>query len=368
MLNFTPAFRADRPFPFLIRDRRSGSILFPGRSSNPGESPQWRHFPKCRMLETAHMKTLPIITALLVSTALADEPKPVPALQALPLPHHQASLQRDGVELARYHFDPGDRRPFWYPIRSSTGRSLTRMGHPHDPVTHSHHNSVWISHNGVNGLDFWGDQGKGKGKIVHQRVLEFWDGDDSSGMRTLNHWIGDGAQTPLLEEIRQSEIVPGPDGSWFLIIDLKFTVPKGATQPVAFQDTAFGLIGVRMAKSIGVNDGGGRILNSAGQIGEKAIFRKPARWVDYSGKITNEQPAGITLMDHPDNLGFPSPFHVRADGWMGICLTFEKTIEVTEEKPLVRRYALWVHDGVPDVATADRAFEVFAKRAVRKFE
>jgi hypothetical protein len=33
------------------------------------------------------------------------DPKPVPRAQAIPLPHHQVSLQRDGIELARFSFD-----------------------------------------------------------------------------------------------------------------------------------------------------------------------------------------------------------------------------------------------------------------------
>lgn len=320
------------------------------------------------------MKSLliPAVVALATSIALADEDplpdaKPVPALQALPLPHHQASLQKDGVELTRYHFDPDDRRTFYYPVQSSSGRSLTRMGHPHDPITHSHHNSVWISHHDVNGIDFWGDHGKGKGHIVHQKVLEYWDGDESAGMRSLNHWIAEDADKPLLEETRQTELAPAPGGGWFLIIDLKFTLPKGGA-PVTFNKTPFGLIGVRMAKSIGVHDGGGRILNSEGAVNERAVFRKPARWVDYSGQITREKRAGITLMDHPDNPGFPSAFHVRGDGWMGICLTLDKAIEVTADKPMLRRYALWVHDGVPDAALGNRAFEAFAERPARKPE
>ena len=55
--------------------------------------------------------------------------------------------------------------------------SLTRMGHPHDPQSHSHHNSVWISHNSVNGISFWEDRGKGRSCISASRRLD--DGDQS---------------------------------------------------------------------------------------------------------------------------------------------------------------------------------------------
>ncbi|HXG47463.1 MAG TPA: DUF6807 family protein, partial [Methylomirabilota bacterium] len=167
--------------------------------------------------------------------------KPVPRMQAIPLPHDQVSFERDGVEIARYHFDPTDERPFVFPVIGPSGKSLTRMGHPHDPVGHSHHNSVWITHNDVNGTVFWSD--KGDGKIIHQRIERLDDGDEECGVLTVNHWIGKEGKV-LLEERRRTAARPLPNKEWFLLLDLELTA-KGA--PVTFGKSAFGLVGVRMA-------------------------------------------------------------------------------------------------------------------------
>ena len=117
-----------------------------------------------------------------------------------------------------------------------------------------------------------------------------------------------------------------------------------------------------MAKTMGVTDGGGRILNSAGQRNEAQAFRKPARWVDYSGPITNAQTAGITLMDHPANPNHPAPFHVRDNGWMGVCLTLDAPVTITPDKPLRLRYGLWIHPAVPDARKLERQWQTFASR------
>lgn len=288
--------------------------------------------------------------------------KHVPRVQAVPLPHHVTSFQLDGRELTALHFDPLDMRPFWYPILGSRKISLTRMGHPHDPLTHSHHNSVWISHNSVNGLDFWGDQATNQGRIIPVEVSRegYADEDSSASMRMVNHWVNAADQTIQLREIRRTEIRP-IDGatSWFMIIDLELTTPRGRT--ATFGATGFGLVAVRMAKNIGVHDGGGRILNSEGEINEEQVFRKPARWCDYSGRISNEADglAGITLMNHPMNPHNPTAFHVRNDGWMGCCLSLDAPVEVTESQKLRVRYALWVHDGIPKLDGIEHQWQTF---------
>jgi hypothetical protein len=145
-----------------------------------------------------------------------------------------------------------------------------------------------------------------------------------------------------------------------MLIDLEFADPKGKTS--TFGPTFFGLVGVRMAKSIGVNDGGGRILNSEGAVNEAQVFRKPARWCDYSGRITNEADGmgGITLFDYPSNPQYDKACHVRDDGWMCACTSPEAVIEVTDTKRLRLRYGLWVHDGVPSQAECEAQWKAFA--------
>jgi hypothetical protein len=241
------------------------------------------------------------------------------------------------------------------------------MGHPHDPLTHSHHNSVWVTHNMVNELDFWGDYAKKQGRIVNVEVSRegYEDSDELAAMRMVNHWISEADKSVQLIEVRRTEIRP-LDGakSWLMLIDLEFTPPKGKT--ATFGATGFGLVAVRMAKSIGVIDGGGRILNSEGQLNEEQVFRKPARWCDYSGRITNDTDgfAGITLMNHPMNPHNPTAFHVRNDGWMGCCLSLDTPVEVTEARKLRVRYALWVHDGVATQAQSEAQWKAFTELPV----
>jgi Family of unknown function (DUF6807) len=296
-----------------------------------------------------------IISANGLAQEAVSKPKPVPRMQVIPMPYDQASFQRDGVELTRYHFGPGLHRPFLFPVVGPSGRSLTRMGHPHAPESHSHHNSVWISHFDVNGTDFWSD--RGKGRIRHKRIVEYTDSDECASLTAENEWVRDDGKVLLLET-RRIATFPLPDAEWLLTIDMEFRA-KGQTTTLG--KTPFGMIGVRMAKTIGVNDGGGTIRNSEGAVNEKEVLWKRAHWVDYSGPITNDAIEGITLFDHPDNPNFPTYFHVRNDGWMGASLTFDGPRKIEPGKPLHLRYGLYVHRGMKPAEAINTIWIQFTK-------
>jgi len=297
-----------------------------------------------------------------VGAARAEEglpnARPVPLVQVLPQPEDQASFQIDGREVARYWFGDGP-RPFVFPIVGPSGRSLTRMGHPRDPIGHAHHDSFWVSHQSVDGENYWEDGPAAR--IVPLRRLEFHDGDAEARMIAANEWVGGDAKAHMVDR-RRMTVHPLENGEWLFVLDLQLEAPDD--RPTVLGQTPFGPVGVRMAKTIGVNDGGGRIRNSEGnedEQGPNGCFRKPARWVDYSGPITRDAAEGITLFDHPTNPGHPSPFHVRRDGWMGVCLTLNAPRTIQPGAPLLLRYALYVHRGVPSREAIDAVWSEFAR-------
>jgi hypothetical protein len=303
--------------------------------------------------------------ALLVSAAAALRPllgsvpsQPAfPHLQAVPLPYDQVSFQRDEHEIARYHFGPELLRPFVYPVIGPSGRTLTRMGHPGDPYTHSHHNSIWISYSNVNGTSFWDDHSKDHGRIVQQQLIDLIDEEGRAGLIAKGAWFAHSGEV-VVRESREVWVYPRDAGQWLLVTDL-FLTPPGDS-PVTFDKAGFGPIGVRVAKSLSTYFGGGVMRNSEKAEGEEAIFRRPARWVDYTGYIARGTIEGLTLFDHPLNPHHPSPFHVREDGWMGAMLSTVQSTVVAPRTSLHLRYGVYVHVGMPEAERLDAVWTEFA--------
>jgi hypothetical protein len=150
-----------------------------------------------------------------------------------------------------------------------------------------------------------------------------------------------------------------------LDVHLRLTPTQSA---VTFGPTPFGLLAVRVAKTMGVADGGGEIRNSEGAVGEPAIFWQPAAWCDYSGPVTEMEWNGIGFLSHPGNANHPPDWHVREDGWMGACLSRERELLLEPGQTLERRYGLYVHRGGAADADLASAHEAFAGSAFRPCE
>lgn len=297
----------------------------------------------------------------------AQNPQSIPArkipplIQVLPQPRLGAEFQIAGKTVLGFDAGAnGMRRPFLFPLLGPSGIPLTRMGHPHDPVSHSHHNSVWISHHNVGGDSFWSDTG---GMIQTRRITRLEDGETSAFLEADMEWTS-AAGASILREKRRIRLTTRSDSRWR--IDLESELETTA-EPLVAGTEGFGFIGVRMAKTIGVHDGGGRILNSEGAVNEAACFRKPARWVDYSGPVSGDTDEGITLLDHPQNLNHPVEFHVRNDGWMGAATTLRAPYRFEPGMPLRLKYGLLVHGANVTTEILEAEWKIFSESTFLPF-
>ncbi len=283
--------------------------------------------------------------------------------EVVPSPGDVFRLTIDGVERTAWHWGSSAPRPFFYPFLGPSGASLTRMNHPGAP-NHDHHRSIWFAHHDVLGVDFW-SEGKPP-RIVQSKWLALEDADDAVRMAVQLHWIDGHDPRPLVEQELLATLRPGPEGESFLELDSTF---RPLSEMLEFRQTNFGFLGIRLARSISAVFGAGGLTNSNRLQGERAIFGKPARWMDYSGPVpvgTGAQrlrvTEGVTCFDHPSNPGFPVSWHVRDDGWMGPSACRHGPILITRAEPLRLRYLLHAHAGAINPEKADALADAFANR------
>lgn len=273
-------------------------------------------------------------------------------------------MRIEGRDVAVWCFDPAAPRPCFFPLLGPSGVSLTRMGHPGAP-DHDHHRSVWFAHEKVMGVNFWAD---GTGATIRQvgwKLIE--DGEERTAFAVELHWIDGHDPTPLL--VQQLIAVLSSDGAGGFELELQSDWAPGGGQ-IELLQSSFGVLAVRVAKSISAVFGGGQLSCSEGRIGEPAIFGQTARWIDYSGPIQvwregkrDSVSEGITYFDHPENPSFPTRWHVRDDGWMGASLCRERGLVISSEQPLRTRYLLAAHAGAYDAERAEATYQRFAAAA-----
>lgn len=311
------------------------------------------------------MRILVFALLLGISGALpAQEPSGLPRCEALPLVGNQATFQIDGLEKTRWRFGDQYPRPFFYPFNGPSGASLTRMGHPGAP-NHDHHRSIWFGHQDVAGVNFWTDQTEAR--IRQESWYCYRDGDDETVMASALGWY-DGKGKQLIEQELVAALIPMSSDEHALEIQITL-LPAAPARSIELGKTNFGLLAVRIAKTISVHFGGGRICDSEGRQGEPEIFGKRARWMDYSGPVpAGTGPVrkavveGITYFDHPSNPRYPTWWHVRADGWMGAAFCLQEGYTLQAGAPLRLRYLLHAHRGPYDQARAEAVHKAFSGR------
>ncbi len=288
--------------------------------------------------------------------------------QIQPQPHRQFAFSIAGQEVTRWHWGEDAPRPYFFPVLGPSGASLTRMGHPGAP-NHDHHLSVWFAHHDVLGISFWSNASPAR--IRQTQWYAIRDGDDSATAAWQLEWVDGHDPAPLLHQEVAVTLAPlDDDAGWTLELQSSF---RTSAEGVAFRRSNFGILGVRVAKSLSRVFGGGTITGADGGTNEADLFGQPNRWIDYSGTVgtSGDGPVveGVCLIDHRDNPGHGdhayASWHVRDDGWIGPSLSRHGDIELQPDAPMICRYLLVVHQGPCPVDRLNALADGFDTRAIR---
>jgi hypothetical protein len=283
------------------------------------------------------------------------------ALRLELVPEKALVVRRGATTVAASWFGPGVLRPHIHPFLGPGDRELTRLGHPQDPVGHSHHRSIWMGHHDVSGVSFWEESPRaGRIEQVSASLLRPEGREVSAVLECL--WKAPG-ERPVLKERRTLSFFDLEGGELALEIDSELS-PAGE-QAVGLGDTPFGLLGIRVARTMRVAEGlGGMVVNSNEAENEAGCHWQHALWCDYSGPVPAEGPLpegssaralpaavlGIACFSHPRNSSQDTLWHVRDDGWMGPCLSKGDPRTIPPGGSLRARYRLEAHRGRADEA------------------
>ncbi len=339
---------------------------------------------RCAKLDVGWLLGLVVLLTLLASSLILAQPvaRSPHAPGGLPV-----VLQREGTRIVisiggrpftTYYFDPAVAKPYFMPLRSAQGTVITRgfpigntipPAHQHDHDLEPHQRPMYFGYGDINGIDFWGEAVFPKwsddrvfGRTVKVKIERMQSGPRSGALRALFNLVTPSGRV-MGQEIQSYRFQGG--ANW-RIIDCTFTLLANRYAPLTLGDTKEGMFALRLAPEL--NSPPGHIINSKGAVGEKQVWGQRADWVDYYGRVGQEE-VGVAIFDSPRNLRHPTYWHARGYGLfaanpLGIReFTRDPARDgswtIRQGRSLTFRYRVLIHHGDVRQGGVAQAYEIY---------
>jgi hypothetical protein len=225
-------------------------------------------------------------------------------------------IRIDGADFTELRFGKTEHKPYLYPLRTASGKVVTR-GFPENPQPgedddRPHQRGVWIGHEGVSGVDYFevdpqGYKGRPTGSLIFKDVTAAIGGSRAGVLAFVNDWVHPNG-TVIITERRAFRFYAGTKDS--RMFDIEFRLR--ARQAVDMTDHRDSVLGLKLGKSFEPRYGG-VVKNFMGMEGDTLVNGRRSPWVTLEGEAGDGR-AAVTVMDHPDNFGFPARWRATARG------------------------------------------------------
>ena len=282
---------------------------------------------------------------------------------------YQVDVLADGKPVTTFHYDPKWDKPFLYPLRTASGRIISR-GYAVEPregehEDHAWHRGIWYGHGDINGEDFWREKGRETTGMIVLTSEPHYVTAEGSGTLKLDL----GLQAPkktLLGSLHQHYAFSQSGSN--VIIETALSIRADQGVALTMGDTEDGGFAFRLADAFR-QDQGALLINSDGLQDTENIWGKRARWIDYSA-ILDGTKASVAVFDHPSNLRYPSGWHARGYGLasanpfaarsFSVNKARDGSYTIPEGEAVNLRYRAVIHEGDLTVDDIEKLFRDFA--------
>jgi len=336
------------------------------------------------------------VLAVTAAVPAADPPAaaaPAPAAEApkTALPDGWRWQEEPGKSVAlvgpkgilwQFHFDPDQHLPYFDPVATVDGRSLTQ----NSPADHAWHHALWFAWKFINGVNYWETDkktGKSDGRTAWTgaRATTRPDRTARIEMDLAYHPAGAAGATgaasaagaaaePVMTEKRIMD-VSAPDAAGAYHIDWTATFTAGKAD-VTLDRTPLpgepggkgygGYAGLSVRFAADMTDRAATSTDGPVTL-QGTTYRGKHAAVDYSG-VVGGQPAGIAILDHPTNLNAPSPWYViiaKPMSFFTPAVLCYGPHTLAAGQSLTLRYRVLVHPGRWDAERLKREVARFAR-------
>jgi len=253
-------------------------------------------------------------------------------------------ISYDDQYLTTYNFSDTLYKPFFWPVKTLNGISITR-GYPvkpeeGEPADHPHQIGIWFNSGNVNGIDFWNNSDAIPKEKKHQygkiKVDSFLIRENNSRnvvFEVFSTWKNFEGKILLFENTVFTFNIY--DSAWSLTRNTSLL----ADTLVSFHDTKEGLYAIRLAREFQFDmDNPEFIVGSDGRISETKSVNNKGKTGMYKGsngtrgndtwgtanewvEITafkDRDSISVIMIDHPANFGFPALWHARNYGLFSV--------------------------------------------------
>jgi putative membrane-bound dehydrogenase-like protein len=249
----------------------------------------------------------------------------------------------DMVELLSYVTDPA-KRPYLHPLRDPSASLILTHDQPAD---HPWQHGVFTGLHEVNGLDFWSEKSDQQHFI---KLMDLVEANDRVGWRAQCDWISHDGVKVLEEE--QAVTIYNVDSPDLYRIDFDWTLRAPRDKPVKIGGFDYGGFAIRLNTATGHTH-----LNSSGERNAETS-NHAASWCDVTVPF-GDRAAGVTVLDHPSNFGYPSKWRVDGQGMINPSPSLKGDWSIPAGGTRTFHYRLIVHGGPAELEKLKSEFNQF---------